>query len=148
MQALYQYSIDPQAKPPGHIKEGTQSPHHTRTFYTEQNRSRRDPMPRENANATSQDELLNEFQALVSDTEKLLQHSASLVGEQAEELREQIRTSLGRARSTLHNAEDSLRDRGKAAVQATEGYVQTHPWQTLGVAAAIGLLLGMLISRR
>jgi ElaB/YqjD/DUF883 family membrane-anchored ribosome-binding protein len=94
------------------------------------------------------DQLLEEFQALVRDTEQLLQHSASLAGEQAEELREQIRSSLGRARTTLHNAEGALLERGKAAVQATEGYVQTHPWQTLGVAAAIGLLLGMLISRR
>lgn len=97
---------------------------------------------------TSQDQLLEEFQALVRDTEQLLQHSASLAGEQAEELREQIRSSLGRARTTLHNAEGALLERGKAAVQATEGYVQTHPWQTLGVAAAIGMLLGMLISRR
>lgn len=98
--------------------------------------------------ASSQDQLLEEFQALVRDTEQLLQHSASLAGEQAEELREQIRDSLGRARTTLHNAEGALLERGKAAVQVTEGYVQTHPWQTLGVAAAIGLLLGMLISRR
>jgi ElaB/YqjD/DUF883 family membrane-anchored ribosome-binding protein len=98
--------------------------------------------------ASSQDQLLEEFQALVRDTEQLLQHSASLAGEQAEELREQIRSSLGRARATLHNAEGALLERGKAAVQATEGYVQTHPWQTLGVAAAIGLLLGMLITRR
>lgn len=105
-------------------------------------------MARNGTNPTNQDELLNEFQALVHDTEKLLQHSASLAGEQAEELREQIRASLGRARSTLHNAEDSLRERGKAAVQATEGYVQTHPWQTIGIAAGIGLLLGMLITRR
>lgn len=105
-------------------------------------------MARNSTNPSSQDELLNEFQALVHDTEKLLQHSASLAGEQAEELREQIRASLGRARSTLHNAEDSLRERGKAAVQATEGYVQTHPWQTIGIAAGIGLLLGMLITRR
>ncbi|HUE94853.1 YqjD family protein [Pseudomonas sp.] len=97
---------------------------------------------------SGQDQLLEEFQALVRDTEQLLQHSASLAGEQAEELREQIRSSLGRARTTLHNAEGALLERGKAAVQATEGYVQTHPWQTLGVAAAIGLLLGMLISRR
>lgn len=105
-------------------------------------------MPRKSANTSSQDALLDEFQALVRDTEKLLQHSASLAGDQAEELREQIRSSLGRARTTLHNAEDSLRERGKAAVDATEGYVQTHPWQSLGIAAGIGLLLGMLITRR
>lgn len=105
-------------------------------------------MTRKSPTPSSQDQLLEEFQALVRDTERLLQHSASLAGEHAEELREQIRSSLGRARSTLHNAEDALHERGKAALEATEGYVQTHPWQTLGIAAGIGLLLGMLISRR
>ena len=95
-----------------------------------------------------QDELLDDFQALVKDTERLLQHSASLVGEQAEELREHMRNTLERARDSLQLAESSVREQGKAAVQATETYVQSHPWQTLGIAAAIGLLLGMLISRR
>src|SRR3989338_4443877 len=102
---------------------------------------RRDTMARKTPVSSSSDQLLDEFQALVRDTESLLQHSASLAGEQAEELREQMR-------STLHNAEDALHARGKAAIEATEGYVQTHPWQTLGIAAAIGLLLGMLITRR
>lgn len=105
-------------------------------------------MARKTNTSVSQDQLLEEFQALVSDTERLLQHSASLAGDQAEVLREQIRSSLGRARNTLHNSEDALQIRGKAALDATEGYVQSHPWQTLGVAAAIGLLLGMLTSRR
>ncbi|HEX5842597.1 MAG TPA: DUF883 family protein [Pseudomonas sp.] len=104
-------------------------------------------MPRESA-LSSQDRLLKEFQALVHDTEQLLQHSASLAGEQAEELREQIRGSLGRARTTLDSAEDALRERGKATLDATTGYIHSHPWQALGIAAAIGLLLGMLISRR
>ncbi|MFC6671498.1 DUF883 family protein [Marinobacterium aestuariivivens] len=104
-------------------------------------------MPRKNADPASQDELLKDFQALVSDTEKLLQHSAGLAGEQADELREQIRTGLNRARATLHNAEDALGERSKAAVQASEGYVQA-PWQTLGIAAGVGMLLGMLIARR
>jgi ElaB/YqjD/DUF883 family membrane-anchored ribosome-binding protein len=105
-------------------------------------------MSRKKSIPASQDQLLEEFQALVSDTERLLQQSASLAGDQAEALREQIRSSLGRARSTLHNVEDALQVRGKAALDATEDYVQSHPWQTLGIAAAIGLLLGMLISRR
>ena len=105
-------------------------------------------MARKTPTSSNSDQLLDEFQALVRDTESLLQHSASLAGEQAEELREQIRGSLGRAHNTLHSAEHALQQRGKAAIEATEGYVQTHPWQTLGIAAAIGMLLGMLISRR
>lgn len=105
-------------------------------------------MPRKNSTPSNQDALLEEFQALVSDTEKLLQHSASLAGEQAEALREDIRSSLGRARDTLRHAESSLREQGKVAVDATEDYVHKHPWQALGLAAAIGVLFGLLMSRR
>ena len=105
-------------------------------------------MPRNNASASSQEDLIKEFQTLVSDTEKLLNTSANLVGEHADELREQIRSSLGRARSSLESTENGLRERGQAAVDATSDYVHSHPWHSLGIAAAIGLLFGMLITRR
>lgn len=104
-------------------------------------------MPRKTPN-TTQDTLLDEFQTLVRDTEKLLQHSASLAGDQAESLREDIRNSLGRARETLGRAEAGLRERGKEAVDATEDYVHQHPWQSLGLSAALGVLVGLLLSRR
>ncbi|AOE84633.1 hypothetical protein THL1_2085 [Pseudomonas sp. TCU-HL1] len=53
-------------------------------------------MPRKTTNR-AQDDLLADFQALVSDTEKLLQHTTNLAGDQADELRLQIRDSLKRA---------------------------------------------------
>jgi ElaB/YqjD/DUF883 family membrane-anchored ribosome-binding protein len=105
-------------------------------------------MARKSAASEPQDKLLQEFQTLVGETEKLLQQSASVVGEQGDELRDKLRESIGRARDTLTNAEQALTQRGKAALEATEGYVQSHPWQTIGFSAAIGLLLGLLISRR
>lgn len=92
--------------------------------------------------------LITDFQTLVSDTERLLKHSASLAGDQAHELREQIHDSLLRARETLKLTEDSLRERGKAVVNATEEYVQAKPWQSVGIAAGVGLLIGLLATRR
>ena len=50
---------------------------------------------------TAQEILMNDFQTLVSDTERLLEHTATLAGDQADELREQIHESLLRARETL-----------------------------------------------
>lgn len=96
----------------------------------------------------SMDPLLADFQALVQDTEKLLQQSASLAGEQAEGLREQIQASLARARKSLQANEESMRQCCKASFQATEHYVQEHPLQSLGMCAGIGFLLGLLIARR
>ena len=96
----------------------------------------------------AQEILMADFQVLVADTEKLLEHTASLAGEQADELRGQINESLLRARETLKLTEESLRERGRAAVVATEDYVQTNPWQSVGIAAGVGFLIGLLATRR
>ena len=104
-------------------------------------------MDRETAQ-NAQEILRADFQVLVADTEKLLAHTASLAGEQADELRAQIRESLLRAKETLKTTEDSLRERGEAAVVATEDYVQNNPWQSVGIAAGVGFLIGLLATRR
>lgn len=97
---------------------------------------------------TAQETLMADFQALVSDTERLLEHTASLAGDQADQLRNQIHDSLLRARETLQLTEQSLRERGQAAVTATEDYVQSNPWQAVGIAAGVGFLIGLLATRR
>ena len=97
---------------------------------------------------TQQEQLQAEFKALIEDTEKLLQHAASLAGDQADELRQQIQLNLQRARSTLAQSGDALRQRGDAVRQAGETYVQQNPWQALGIVAGVGVLLGLLLGRR
>nr|WP_288912848.1 YqjD family protein [uncultured Pseudomonas sp.] len=97
---------------------------------------------------TAQEILMEDFQTLVSDTERLLDHTATLAGDQADELRSQIHETLLRARETLTLTEDSVRERGQAAVIATEEYVQANPWQSVGIAAGVGFLIGLLATRR
>ncbi|UVE16436.1 YqjD family protein [Pseudomonas sp. LS44] len=94
------------------------------------------------------DPLLAEFEALVNDTERLLNETASVAGDEAAELRNQMKEGLQRARETLGFAEDRIRERGQAAVDATELYVVEHPWQALGMAAAVGVIVGLLVGRR
>lgn len=36
----------------------------------------------------------------------------------------------------------------KEAALATDEYVRANPWESVGVAAAVGLVIGMLIARR
>ena len=39
-------------------------------------------------------------------------------------------------------------DKTKAAARATDDFVHDQPWKAVGVAAALGLALGVLIGRR
>ncbi|MFK0088341.1 YqjD family protein [Pseudomonas sp. NPDC090755] len=97
---------------------------------------------------TAQEILMADFQALVRDTETLLEHTATLAGDQADEMRSQVHDSLLRARETLQLTQDSMRERGQAALTATEDYVQSNPWQSIGIAAGVGFLIGLLANRR
>ena len=95
----------------------------------------------------AQNALIEEFHTLIADTERLLKHTQESAGGQTEELRSKINASLARARQALKEREGDLREQGQAAMQCTEEYVQTHPWQSIGIAAGVGVLLG-LVTRR
>jgi ElaB/YqjD/DUF883 family membrane-anchored ribosome-binding protein len=97
---------------------------------------------------TAQEVLSNDFQILVKDAEKLLEHTATLAGDQADELRAQIHESLLRAKETLKLSQESLREKSEEVVVAAEDYVQANPWQSIGIAAGVGFLLGLLATRR
>lgn len=96
---------------------------------------------------TAQNALIEEFHTLIADTERLLKHTQESAGGQTEELRSKINANLARARQALKEREEDLREQGQAAMQCTEEYVQTHPWQSIGIAAGVGFLLG-LVTRR
>ena len=95
----------------------------------------------------AQNALIEEFHTLIADTERLLKHTQDTAGSQTEELRGKITANMSRAREMLKEQENTLRDQSEAAIQCTEEYVQTHPWQSIGIAAGDGFLLGMIMRR-
>jgi ElaB/YqjD/DUF883 family membrane-anchored ribosome-binding protein len=102
----------------------------------------------EQAKAPKQDALQDELQALIGDAEKLLQHATSLAGEHADDLRKHIQINLQRARETLGSGEDAIRQGAEDMQRASESYIKNNPLQALGIAAGIGLLVGLLLGQR
>ncbi len=93
------------------------------------------------------DKLVSDLKALIGDTEALLKATASQAGEQVAAVRRRIEESLKEGKETLADAEDILIERTKDAVVAACDYVQKNPWSAVGIAAGIGLVLGLLIRR-
>lgn len=90
------------------------------------------------------DQAFSELQSLIEESEKLLNDSAALVGEEAETLRAQLQLKLRQASSAV----GSVRDKAKPVVDATENYIGGHPWQTVAISAGFGLVVGLLLGRR
>jgi ElaB/YqjD/DUF883 family membrane-anchored ribosome-binding protein len=90
------------------------------------------------------DQVFSELQALIEESEKLLNDSASLVGEEADTLRAQVSQKLRQARE----AAGQVRAKAQPVVDATQDYIGGHPWQTVAVSAGFGLVIGLLLGRR
>ncbi len=88
------------------------------------------------------------MKVVVADAEEILRATAGVAGDKMGDLRERIGERLRDAKLRLADAEAALVDRTKAAARATDDFVHENPWRAVGVAAAVGLLLGVIIGRR
>lgn len=96
----------------------------------------------------NKEKLVSDLKVVVADAEEILRATAGTAGEKVAELRERIGVRLRDAKERLQDAEAALVDKTKACARATDDFVHEQPWKAVGVAAALGLALGVLIGRR
>lgn len=94
------------------------------------------------------EKLVADLKVLVADSEELLRASAGQAGEKIAAARERIQASLATARVKLAEAERIVLEQTKKAAKATDEYVHENPWKSVGIAAGVGFVLGLLIGRR
>ena len=103
------------------------------------------------AGEVSKEKLMQDLHVVVADAEELLKMTASQAGEKMSEkvsvARERIQESLVSAKARLAVAEEAVVENAKQAARATDEYVHDNPWRAVGIAAGVGLVVGMLISR-
>ncbi len=95
----------------------------------------------------SKERLLQDLRGVVSGAEELLRVTASQTGDKVSAARELVEANLVIAKERLADAERVVVERTRQAAMATDDYVHDNPWQAVGIAGGIGLLIGMLIAR-
>ncbi|HEY7558612.1 MAG TPA: DUF883 family protein [Candidatus Binatia bacterium] len=95
----------------------------------------------------AREKLVGDLKTLISDAEELLRASANQAGEKISVARQKIEQSLVEGKKTLADAEKVLVKKSKEAADVADDYVRENPWSAVGIAAAAGLVLGLLIRR-
>ncbi|HWW20804.1 MAG TPA: DUF883 family protein [Steroidobacteraceae bacterium] len=91
------------------------------------------------------EDLYEHLQAVIRDTEALLQATASYAGDKAEQARAKAGDSLRAAKERLSGMQDQVADRARDYLRQGNQYVRDNPWQSVGIAAGVGLLVGALL---
>lgn len=96
----------------------------------------------------ARDQLVTEMKAVIADAEALLHATADAAGERVGALRAKAQQTLTDAKTKLARLDDDMVQQAKDAAKTADRYVRDNPWGAVGIAAAAGVLIGLLISRR
>jgi ElaB/YqjD/DUF883 family membrane-anchored ribosome-binding protein len=82
------------------------------------------------------------------DAEELLKATAAQTGERVDKVRAKAEDSLRTARARLQEMGDNAQMQAREAAREVEQQVRDNPWTAVGIAAGVGLVLGILLGRR
>jgi ElaB/YqjD/DUF883 family membrane-anchored ribosome-binding protein len=90
------------------------------------------------------DRLITDLKRIVQDSEELLTATKDAVGDKAHEVRKRLNNALDSAKRTCRDLEGKAMEGAKAADKT----VRDHPYQSIGAAFGLGLLIGVLVARK
>ena len=96
------------------------------------------------SNEANMEKLMADLKVLTRDAEALMHATAGQAGEKVNELRQRLSAALESAKVTCHR----LEEKAIAGAKAADKTIREHPYESIGVAFGVGLLIGVLVGRR
>ena len=90
------------------------------------------------------EKLAKDFRIVMQDAEALLKAGIGEAGDRAREARVRLAASLESAKANFHKVDE----KAAAGAEAADKVIREHPYQSIGVAFGLGLLIGVLVTRR
>ena len=87
---------------------------------------------------------MGDLKAVMGDSQELVKELAGELSEKGKQARARLMATLESARETCGD----LQDKAKAGAEKADVLVREHPYSSIGIAFAIGLLLGVVVSRK
>lgn len=92
--------------------------------------------------------LARDTQNVVSEAQELLKTVKDEGANKLDQVRTTVNTQLDNAKAKFGEVQQTVQDGAKVAYTTTDEYVRANPWRAVGIAAAVGAVIGFLASRR
>jgi ElaB/YqjD/DUF883 family membrane-anchored ribosome-binding protein len=102
----------------------------------------------ETSRAITRQQLVADFNLVLSDIEALIRATANQRGAEIAKVRSKAADTVAAMKTRVAGAEVALLSKARQASKIADDYVRESPWRNLGIAAGVGLLIGLLIGRR
>jgi ElaB/YqjD/DUF883 family membrane-anchored ribosome-binding protein len=98
--------------------------------------------------ATAKAAKAGEFQNFIADIEDLITSMTPLTGADLERAKARLAERVEAAKESLTEVSTEIAERARQSARVTNTYVHEHPWQSVGIGAILGLLVGIALNRR
>ena len=88
----------------------------------------------------------DELRSFLGDVEELVKRVGNITDDDVARVRGRVASALEDAQGLAEESSDSLRERARAVAGQANDYVRERPWTAIGLAAAVGLLVGVGVS--
>ena len=95
--------------------------------------------------SAAKERLVEDVKTLTKDVQELLSVTATSLSGKANEARDRVKSSLKVAQDKLGTYHEHAKAKGAEAAAATDEYVRDNPWNAVGIAAAVGFAVGLII---
>lgn len=99
-------------------------------------------------NTTAIEALTKEFENVLADINSLLQTTSDISSDELQEVREKIQARILKAKESVTGIYIDLARRAQVSASRVDLGVHEEPWKAIGVSAAVGLLLGLVLTRK
>jgi len=89
-----------------------------------------------------------EIKSLIADVEDLVAKIADLNDADVMRVRNKVQRAIDAAKESIAGGADTLRQQAQRAASSADDYVRDSPWQAVGIAALVGVLIGLVATRR
>jgi ElaB/YqjD/DUF883 family membrane-anchored ribosome-binding protein len=91
---------------------------------------------------------IEEIRNLIADVEDLIERISGLNDADIARVRSKVLAAVEGAKETLADGAATLRRQAHNAMSSADDYVRENPWPAIGLAALVGAVAGILVSRR
>ena len=92
----------------------------------------------------TKEKLVSDLKTVAHDAEELLKATAGELGDKTKEARAKLAGALEKAKESYKK----LQEKAAEGAKATDQCIRTHPYQTMGIAFGVGVIIGLLAKRK
>lgn len=96
----------------------------------------------------ARERVMADLKTLASDAEDLLKATAGDVSDKAKDARLRVSAALDRAKTTYADLQEHGIESARAAVKQADETIRSHPYESVGIAFGLGILIGAVLRRR